>query len=428
MILKQFYGNTIAEARDEAKKELGNGAIVLETKNKVGTTPASVTVMAKSETPKPVPTPEPILTEPAYSRKAAVKKPAFAEVMKQARPFDEKERFDTLASPETINEPSLSRRGMSLYETGEEENETSIPNGNDRNNPNPEGSNDISSLTKRLEALETLMASSFLQSGTEYISHPAYQQLLKTGVPSGLIHSWFTTALEKGTDPFLDNDNFMIELGAAIQRALPSASTVPAKRIQVFMGSSGSGKSSLITKLSKNKQLLAGNKLAVVSINGPGTHSLSPLLRDSSGQQLFEYFEAATKAEIRELVKTLSDFEQVLVDTPSLSLQPEIAAQQINIIKPLLHELGDYELHHVVNATLNRAYFSEEYTNAYPIRPDFISLTHLDESLSSGHLLPLIRVSNGDVRYIGHGPSPFDDIRLYNQGWFAGKILALEEL
>ena len=425
MIIKKFYGNTIAEARSEAKAELGESIVVLESKDKAGKAPASVTVMIKSS-PKKEEIPSKAVAKPAYSRASITRKePVFANIMEQMESIDEEERIDNSQSDRTPGTPSLSRRGTALYTKDFQKedvyaSEQSIAH-------TQHSSHDLSLLTARLNTLEKTIASHFMQSSAEYISHPSYQQLLSAGIPAGTIHSWFTSILEKGVDPHQDNENFMIELGAAVQRTLPQAPSIDIKKMLVFMGASGSRKTSLITKLSKNKHFLNGNKLAIVSILGSDTNSLNPLLYDFTNKHQFEYFEVSTQDELRGIKKQLEGFDQVLFDTPSLSLKSDIASLQLNRLKPLFDELGDYELHLIANATLHASYFSEAYISSYPIRPDFISLTHLDESLSFGHLLPLIRVSNCDVRYISHGPSPYDDIRLYDQGWFAGKILALEE-
>ncbi len=431
MKIKRFYGENIREARAEAKAMLGEDMIVLESRAPKGGSPACITVMAKkgAEIKKP----EAVENTTTYSREAIREKVAvFADLMaesngstRQTAPApapsastyyleDEEAESDPIEKLIHKDEqPRLKRRNISLMQ---EQQKVSEPKSEELSGP--ASHSEIPSAE-----LQQLIQSYFIQANAELISLPVYQQLLQAGIPAGYVNRWLNETIGMGVDPFANRRDFLLQLGSVIRKHLPHDSSLTVKRVQVFVGPSGAGCTSLITKLSRNKHLLAGNQLAVIRLLGEGDRSDAHRMTELAREHKFEYFEAGSASELAELNMQLKHFDHLLIDTPAISLNPEKAAAQIRSLQEKLQHLPDFELHYVLNATLHSCYFSEAYLSRFPLKPDYLALTHMDEALSWGHFLPFIEVGGASMRYISEGAGAFDDIRTYTKAWFTEKIL-----
>jgi flagellar biosynthesis protein FlhF len=422
MKIKRFYGENIREAREEAKAMLGEDMIVLESRAPKGGSPACITLMAKKGAElKKAAAEEPV----SYSREAIREKVAvFADLMAESKETSgyssspsEMTAFESQdeslnATGSNEDEPQLKRRNISLMPESLRKNEVVPSAGTATDQP------EISA-----GQLQKLIQSYFIQANAELISLPVYQQLLQAGIPAGYVNRWLNETISMGVDPFANRREFLLQLGSVIRKHLPNDSSISVKRIQVFVGPSAAGCTSLITKLSRNKHLLAGNKLAVICLMNEGDRPGNRRMQELAEEHKFEYFEVESAQELAELNMQLKHFDNLLIDTPAISLLPEKAVAQIRVLQDKLQYLPDFELHYVLNATLNSCYFSEAYLSRFPLKPDFLALTHMDEALSWGHFLPFVEIGGASMRYISEGAGAFDEIRTYSKAWFTEKIL-----
>ena len=70
-------------------------------------------------------------------------------------------------------------------------------------------SKEVKALHRRFDHMEKLLSDSLISANIEYVSHPAFQQLLNTGMQATTISAWFEQVLKKGIDPFEQSQSFM---------------------------------------------------------------------------------------------------------------------------------------------------------------------------------------------------------------------------
>jgi flagellar biosynthesis GTPase FlhF len=467
MMLRKFYGRTIQEAMRDAREQLGNDVVLIESSAPEGDRPASVTVMVerKEETAVASGPEEQSFRNVLYSRAAGRTRPSVVDAddepapkpavpaLKAAapkaeqRPAPQKAAPVRAAAPEPVRQPAarpapapepeqfdddqlpepkgldeaMSRRKTPLIEIRDH------TDGNGAFFRDPGVNRDLASLHRRLEKLESMLGESLISANLDYASHAAFQQLLSTGVRATTIASWFKELLNRGLDPYEQHESFMFELSKLVRDAINVALPQAASSNMLFTGPSGSGKTTLIMKLATSDQFFKDRKVALVSVEPRGfTKKYSGLEAFAKDQQL-EFFRIQDGIEISRLMPKLVQYDQVLFDSPSISLEKNTAFREYWKIRQVLASVIPLEVHYVVNATLEQFYFKEAYAASHPLQPDYISITHLDETQRWGQLIPFIKTMGCAIRYISLGQELPGSIAAFSPTWFAEKILSMGE-
>lgn len=284
---------------------------------------------------------------------------------------------------------------------------------------------EITALHKRFDKLEALLDSALISSNINYVSHPAFQQLVHTGISTSVVAGWFSKIVREGTDPYDQTELFMSKLSAIIRNAIVSSAPEEIKKYLLFTGPSGSGKTEMIMKLIMHPEFLQGKKTCVVAL----------LRRDEQSQHYFTilepfckkhdiaYFPVKSGDEVTALQRQWEDFDHILIDTPSISMQQEHSFRQYWKIRQVFASLTPLEVHYVVNASLNRFYFKNSSTTHHPLHPDYVAITHLDEVSQWGPLIPFLEEMGCSARYISSGDSIPDSLSEFNPTWFAQNVL-----
>lgn len=284
---------------------------------------------------------------------------------------------------------------------------------------------EITALHKRFDKLEALLDSGLISSNLDYASHPAFQQLVHTGINTSVVAGWFSKIIREGIDPYDQTQMFMSKLSGIIRDALGNEPSSETQKYLMFTGPSGSGKTRLVMKLLLHPDFMLNKNIAVVSLlpqtkQNPFYYTtLEPFCSDHD----ISYFEVRSGMEVTQLQEQWEKFDHVLIDTPSISTQQDNSFRQYWKIRQVFASLAPLEVHYVVNASLNRFYFQDSSAAHHPLQPDYIAVTHLDEVSQWGPIIPFLKEMGCSARYISTGNSIPDSLQMFNPTWFAQNVL-----
>lgn len=291
--------------------------------------------------------------------------------------------------------------------------------------PNRNNQREINALHKRFDKLEALLDSTMISANLDYASHPAFQQLVRTGINTTVIAGWFSQIISKGIDPEVQPEQFMSKLAGIIRSALGEMSTESTQKYMLFVGPSGAGKTSMIMKLSQHPELMEDKKVAVATIfpqqknETPYYTILKPFCEDHE----LPYFEIRKPKDVHDLMEQWNEFDHVLIDTPSINIEQENSFRNFWKIRQMLTPLTPLEVHYVVNASLNRFYFKHSSATHHPIQPDYVAITHLDEVSQWGPIIPFLQEMECSARYVTRGEAIPASADIFDPRWFAQRIL-----
>lgn len=285
-------------------------------------------------------------------------------------------------------------------------------------------SREISAIHRRLEQLESMLSETLISASLDYASHAAFQQLLHTGIRATTISGWFKQLMDTGLDPFEDRDPFMYELAKLIRKSISMDFMQPAQPNLVFVGPSGAGKTTLIMKLASNKGFFGDKKTALVSVMPRNSTMKYSILELFAKDHNIPYFTVNDGIDVSKLMVKLVEYDHVLFDTPSISLEKKTAFREYWKIRQILASVLPVEVHFVVNATMENYYFREAYATNHPLQPDYVAITHLDETNRWGHLIPFLKTLGVGVRYVTQGAEIPESLQAFSPTWFAEQVLS----
>jgi flagellar biosynthesis GTPase FlhF len=269
-----------------------------------------------------------------------------------------------------------------------------------------------------------MLAESLISANLDYASHPTFQQLLKAGVRGTTISGWFKEIMNVGVDPFENKETFLFEMGKIIRNAITIDEPRVAQPNMVFVGASGAGKTTMIMKLVEHPDFFAQKRVAIVSVIPRNSHQKYSILEPFSRDHNLDYYQVKDGIDVSKLMKKLVEYDHVLFDTPSISLEKETAFREYWKIRQILASVMPLEVHFVVNASMEQFYFRETYAANHPLQPDYVAITHLDETQRWGHLIPFLKTLGCGVRYLSMGTQVPDDVHAFSPTWFAEQILS----
>ncbi|MGB0345866.1 MAG: hypothetical protein ACPGGA_00200 [Balneolaceae bacterium] len=283
----------------------------------------------------------------------------------------------------------------------------------------------IKALHKRFDKLEALLDSSLISANLDYACHPVFQQLVQTGINTSKVSGWFSDIIKNGIDPFEHNELFMAKLAGILRDSLGKAPTKDASQFMLFAGPSGSGKTSLIMKLCLHPDFMLNKNVAVVTVHpqqNPGNMYYS-ILESFCRNENISHYTVKKGLDVGENIEEWKEFDHVLIDTPSLSIEQEDSFREYWKIRQLLTPLTPLEVHFVVDAARSKFYFANTTAKNHPMQPDYISITHLDEVSQWGPIIPFMKEMDCAARYISNGSDLPTSLSEFNPQWFAQKVL-----
>jgi len=180
------------------------------------------------------------------------------------------------------------------------------------------------------------------------------------------------------------------------------------KKVLMFIGPTGVGKTTTLAKLAANMVLTEKKKVGLIT---------SDTYRIAAVEQLRTYSEIIgvplsiiySPSEIQKSINAYGDKEIVMVDTAGRSHKDKY---QLVELKSLLSSGGKYETYLVISATTK---FSDciDIIKSYNFLDDYkLIFTKLDETNSLGLLLNVAYVTGKPISYVTTGQSVPDDIEI----------------
>jgi len=281
-----------------------------------------------------------------------------------------------------------------------------------------ESQNDIDARLNQLESLVQLMLSA---DDFSYSSHPLFQKLLYKGVPKRMIIKWFDTLCEQGIDPNNQQQLFGSKLGLIIQNHVSSAQSERMNHIMLFAGRSGSGKTSLITRLSQHPGFLTNKKLAIAAIYPKEKNYYYSILPEFCRDNNLPYYRIDTETTFEQLYDEWTKFDHVLIDTPSLETDETNLLKTVSKLEFPYRDLSEIDIHYLVNTAVGSNAFNDPL--ASEIGANHIVLTHLDKSKKWGQSTQLIAQTNYSIRFISGGEAMPESLLPFNAKLFTEKLL-----
>lgn len=284
---------------------------------------------------------------------------------------------------------------------------------------------EVTALHKRFDKLEALLGSSLISSNLDYASHPAFQQLVETGINTSVVAGWFSSIIKEGIDPYDQTTMFMSNLSGIIRDAIRCETDKKTQKYLLFTGPAGAGKTQLIMKLTQHPGFMKQKNVAVVSLL-PQSAATSPyytILRPFCEDYNIPFYTIKTGVDVTEHQEEWDSYDHILIDSPSISTQQESSFRQYWKIRQILASLKPLEVHYVVNASLNKFYFKESSALNHPLQPDFIAITHLDEVSQWGPIIPFMKQIGCPSRFVSNGDSMPESLHKFDPTWFAQNVL-----
>lgn len=421
MILKKFYGKSIEEAREKAQQSLGKTYIVVETKERNGEEPAWIHVLDEERAEDSTKA-----TSGTYSRRDLFPK-ALSKLKETVNESFQLFNLDGLTSDNSNGAAQKSPRSPAPRD------ERFLPYRTISNSADPQPSKpeqkvpnlhrDFDTLADRFERFENLISEQLLAVNVDFVSHPAFQQLLNNGVPYATVLSWFSELAAEGVDPYHRDGHFTRRLAQKVRETLDVVATEPPVKFMIFTGAAGAGKSSVIMKLALSSEFLGNASCALVSIVPRGAKNYYPSLDNFASEHDFIHFRIEGQRQWHELQDQLGTFDHVLIEMPAneyyAATQSEFSS---TMFIQAIRQSGAVEVHHVMNAALNPQVLKSLSRKATTC--DYLDFTHLDTVPKRGQLLSLMDHSGCCVRYICLGLQVPADIQKFEPAQFARQLLS----
>lgn len=448
MNIKTLTGSSIQAALAEARRLLGDDVVLLESTPAEGDEPARIKVMADAPLPRRSP-----------SRRSAETSQASQETAfgygTGARQRERRAEENTSRNGENFSEtatavaeaPSVATAAQQLQEAFAARNEPSSRMGrgalftsngdapNDVGAPPAASSNEaleklleaqLTVLHERLDRMERRFGAAVIGSSHEWTAHPLFATLLDQGMRPGTAARLFDGLSERGYHPDTDNDELRWALAHQLRRLLDVAAPKQNPGHLLFIGPSGTGKTSLLLKLATHQSFFARHQTAAIVI-APEDESTVPY---QSPVDLYRRFglpvqSVRTQDEMDHALDRAQHFDQVLIDTPSMPVHEAAARRVLRRIHRLVQPIMPLQVHLVLNATRALDDFDPDYLDRMPLTPNAVALTHLDESLGWGRMAEWLVMMQKPVQFVSTGPRVPDGAAAFSPAWFVEEMMSL---
>jgi flagellar biosynthesis protein FlhF len=213
-----------------------------------------------------------------------------------------------------------------------------------------------------------------------------------------------------------------VEEGIAI--AGPIRITPGHRHLVALVGPTGVGKTTTIAKLAANYRLREKRRVGLITVD---------TYRIAAVEQLRTYADiidlpmeiVSTPGEMHQAVARMADLDLILMDTAGRSPRDEVKIQELKL---MLAEAAPDEVHLVLSGVASAASLSKTAEQFAAVGTTALVLTKLDEALSLGNLLPLLRTSGLPLSYLTHGQNVPDDIAAADGARLARIVLGLESI
>ena len=397
MIIKKFQGKTEAEAVENAKKELGNGIVIMNVRNvkKKGIFSflrqqlVEVTVALEEEPVRPAGIPETnrnltdaianirSVSERSLQQEAAEKKEQSAQEDKRADSAAIEEKLDSL---HFLLEQQMQKPEENMSEEKTEDTEEEPPS--------------------EMEQFMKLLYNTMLENEVnEKYANQIIDEIEKSNKPNMPFDYALSNIYQK----------MILKFGK------PAGVTPAAQgpKMIFFIGPTGVGKTTTIAKIASRFCVDGGRKVALLTAD---------TYRIAAAEQLRTYANILevpfriiySVEEISQAIRDFKDYDYILVDTAGHSHQN---TEQKEVMKELIHSVDgiiEKEVFLVLSATTkyrDLLSIADTYSDVTDYKLIF---TKLDETTTLGNLLNLKLYTGAPLSYVTCGQNVPDDIEDFN--------------
>ncbi len=425
MKVKTMTGPTIHAALAEARMILGDDVVLLESVAPSGKMPARVTVMvdeqpsaAASFAPAPA---APSMLRGGYgatSRPAASAAEANTVVSSTPRLEDTARREDAprargslfpAASASAAEAPAAGRPGAS-------------------SEPVPDVASMVASqfkmLNERLSQFENTFGERVIGSSMQWAAHPLFGECLQHNLQPATTARLFDRVAAQGLAPDADAETLRWALAREMRKLIDVAAPKTGTGTMLLLGPGGSGKTSLALKLARHPSFFGRRKTTAIVIQPEEDAAVAYL----NPVPLYHRFEVpvqsvSTPEQMVQALERADRFDQILIDTPPMPVQEAEARKMILAIKRITEPVFPLQVHLVLSATRALDAFNQSFFSELPVRPDAVSLTHLDECGGWGRIVEWIAALRTPVQYVSNGRRIPDGLVAFSAGWFVEEMM-----
>jgi len=195
-------------------------------------------------------------------------------------------------------------------------------------------------------------------------------------------------------------------------------------RIVALIGPTGVGKTTTIAKLAANFKLRQNKKVGLITID---------TYRIGAVDQLRMYAEiinvplkiALTPAELTEAIALMkNEMDYIFIDTAGRCQNDELKLREL---QTFLTAANPHEVHLVLSTTNHHSNMLSAAERFKELGVDHIILTKLDEAISFGVVLSVLRKIDASLSYITTGQDVPEDIEVCDRRKMAMKLLGINE-
>jgi flagellar biosynthesis protein FlhF len=395
MIIKKFTGKTETEAVEAAKKELGDGLVIMNVRQvkptglfaafKAKQTEVTAALEDEPANLRPVRREPEQPVAPVVEAKPAAKTENGVEAVKSSLLSGQSTIEKKLDSLQTLLESSLKE---STEEPTAEE------------NPNPEEQTSRQTQEDEQEKFIRLLYNTMIENE---VAEKYANQILED--------------VDKNRKPNMPFDYLLANVyQKIILKFGKSEGIVPASKgtkIVFFIGPTGVGKTTTIAKLASSFAMDEKKKVALLTTD---TYRIAAAEQLRTYAQILEvpFRVIYSPEEFKEAVDSFKDFDYIFVDTAGHSHQNEERLESLKQYVDALEKSVEVQTFLVLSATTKYKDLLKIADNYGEVAEYQIIFTKLDETTTLGNLLNLKLHTDTPIAYITYGQNVPNDIERFN--------------
>jgi flagellar biosynthesis protein FlhF len=412
MRIHTLTGTTIQAALLEARRRFGDEVVLLESIPPQGDQPARITIMVDERVEMPEVLPHGYGAALHRAQKAAGQSATLvnetADVLLAQKPSSEK--------PAAIS----NSRGQLFPQRPTASAPPAAPRAS------VDAANQLERLSRRIARLERQLGNALVGTSHRWLAHPLATELLRQGLRSSTVIHLFDRLLAQGFDPEQPEEQLRWALAREMRRQLAPTTPRPLQGTLVCIGPAGAGKTSLVLKLARHPSFFGRRSVAVLILM-PEEAEAQPYV---SPVELYRRFElpvqtVTTPSEMATALRRIQDFDQILIDTPSLPLLEGPARRLLLQARQLLSPIVPLQVLFTVSATINLEDLTPEFLQRLPLTPDALVLTHWDEVRRPGRLYDWLVTLARPVACISRGSRVPESLEAFSPTAYIEQLLRL---
>ena len=416
MVIRSYKGRNLSEALEKVKKELGDNALIVETRElkEPGLLGAKIgveIVAAKENTAEQRP--------PNRSHERA----GFAPLQAAEPRPDQDADWNPISLPEQYTRSSLAAQPrrqesqpLASTQAAQLQREQAV------NTPQLNKLRDTSDVSSELAGIRRQLARlmSGQAAGYEHLGEELTQLFEDSEMPVEIMAELDEAIMQAGHRlPRSKRDMFVRRYLARDLNCSGGVDWLTCQHLLVA-GPTGVGKTTSIAKMAGELVLKQGKRIALITID---------TYRVGAADQLRAYadlldvpFEVAqTPAQLRQLVERFTDFDHVLIDTAGRS---PADATRVHELKGFCKAVPSLQVMLAISATCGRAEFAAAVERFSLLPVEHAMITKLDEVCAYGRLYGCLRRHHLPLRYVTTGQEVPEDIIAAHPDTFLAPLFA----